>query len=70
MTTNWNDLTAEVKHMLIRLEENAAAGVKAKMVFGVKNDLTRQLRALGFTDKSGNSLTAAARILLASRENV
>ena len=67
MTTNWTDLAPEAKHMLVKLEENAAPGVKAKMLFGIRNDLTRQLRALGLTDKSGNHLTAAARTLLDSR---
>jgi len=39
------------------------------MLFGVRNDLTRQLRTLGLTDKSGNSLTQAARELLDSRHS-
>jgi hypothetical protein len=69
MTANWADLAPDAKQMLVKLEENAAPGVKAKMLFGIRNDLTRQLRALGLTDKSGNNLTAAARTLLDSRHS-
>ena len=69
MTANWADLAPEVKHMLLKLEENATPGVKAKMLFGIRNDLTRQLRALGLTDKSGNNLTTSARTLLDSRHS-
>ena len=49
MTATWADLAPEARHMLVKLEENAAPGVKAKMLFGIRNDLTRQLQALGFT---------------------
>jgi len=69
MTANWADLAPDVRQMLVKLEENSAPGVKAKMLFGVRNDLTRQLRTLGLTDKSGNSLTQAARNCSDSRHS-
>jgi hypothetical protein len=69
MTAKWADLAPEARQMLMKLEENAAPGVKRKMLFGIRNDLTRQLRALGLTDKSGNNLTAEARTLLDSRHS-
>ena len=66
-TKTWADLSSAQRHVLEKLEQNAAAGPKLKTLFGVTNDLTRELRSLGLTDKSGNLLTAAAKTLLDSR---
>lgn len=67
MTVTWVDLTSAQRNVLEKLEQNEAAGPKLKTLFGVANDLTRELRALGLTDKSGNLLTAAGRTILDSR---